>query len=361
MFYLKKVIAIIENSLYRKAIEKLGQSLKQQGMEVLCFFVEDMGLSAVTAERVLDSAWQAVKISEAMDVEEMYIEEIDEYDIEGVEKESSGYDVEEDKNYEVAEIDKGKETLCKSNGKCKAFKKKVSCLWMTDMSEMVSVLRHLNYPVLALLHEENRSQDFSAASYACEDPENLDARYMDRVYRRYKRLPWDIMETERCLIRETTVEDVDAFYEIYSEPSITLYTEGLFAEPEQEEKYINDYIDCVYSFYNLGVWTILKKDTNEIIGRAGLSYRDGYEEPELGFVIGCPWQRKGYAEEVCRAILEYGREEFEFTEVQAFVRTENKASLALCRKLDMQPAREVEISGEKHLCMKIDFYASCVY
>lgn len=345
MFYLKKVIAIIENSAYRDAIERLGQALRQQGMGFLCFFVEDMGIDSVTAENVLDAAWQKVKFSEEMEIEV----EAEEYEIED--------NVEEDKNNETVGNDKEQENegLNKSKEKKRVRKKKVACLWMTDMSEMVTVLRQLNYPVLAFLHENNRSQDFSAASYACEDQENLDAQYMDRVYRRYKRLPWDILETDRCLIRETTPEDVGAFYEIYKEPSITRYTEGLFAEPEQERKYINDYIDCVYSFYNLGIWTILKKDTNEVIGRAGLSYRDGYEEPEIGFVIGCPWQRQGYAQEVCHAILEYGREEFEFTAVQAFVRPENKASLALCRKLGMQPAREVEISGGQHLCMKINF------
>lgn len=221
------------------------------------------------------------------------------------------------------------------------------------MSEIAMVLRQEKQPVLAFLHEKNRHQDFSAVLYACEAPEELDGDYMDKVYRRYTRLPWDVLETDRCFIRETVPEDAEAFYEIYEEPSITRYTEGLFPKIEQERQYINDYIDKIYSFYHFGVWTIIKKDTDEIIGRAGLSYREGYEEPELGFVIRKPWQRQGFAEEVCRAILNYGREELGFTVVQAFVRAENKASLALCRKLGMQPAREVEMTGESYRCMKI--------
>ena len=36
------------------------------------------------------------------------------------------------------------------------------------------------------------------------------------------------------------------------------------------------------------------------------SEREGFAEPELGFIIGVGWQRRGYGEEVCRAIMKYG-------------------------------------------------------
>ncbi len=208
-------------------------------------------------------------------------------------------------------------------------------LYFTDNAEWADICIQEGYPVLALLHEDNRQQDFSSVKYACEQPEDLDADYMDKVYRRYAELPWDILETDRCIIRETTEADVEPFFEIYGEPSITRYTEGLYPEVEQEKQYIRDYIENVYGFYGFGVWTIVQKDTGKIIGRAGLSYRDGYEEPEIGFVIGVPWQRQGYAFEVCHAIMEYGREELGFDCVQAFVIRENKASVKLCEKLGL--------------------------
>ncbi len=226
---------------------------------------------------------------------------------------------------------------------------KSAVLFVTDDASCVKLLRQEGWPVLAILHEDNRAQDLSGALYACEEPQELDADYMDRVFRRYMRIPWDVLQTERCFIRETVPEDVPFFYKIYSAPSVTQYTEGLYPEIEQEKKYINDYIDNVYSFYNFGVWTIIKDDTDEIIGRAGFSYREGYEEPEIGFVIGVPWQRQGYAEEVCRAVLKYGYEELGFTEVQALVKPDNQASVALCRKLGFELKQEVPVNGERLL------------
>ena len=81
---------------------------------------------------------------------------------------------------------------------------------------------------------------------------------------------------------------------------------------------------------------------------AGFSYREGFEEPEIGFMIGVPWQRRGYAEEVCRAILDYGRDVLGFGTVQAFVRTGNEASMKLCEKLGLYNAGIVNIEGKEH-------------
>lgn len=208
-------------------------------------------------------------------------------------------------------------------------------LWITDDSGVAKRLLSAGRYVLALLHERNASEDFTPCRYACEDLGELDAGYLDRIWRRYARLPWDILETERCLVRETTEEDVEDFYRIYSEPSITAYMDGLYEDPEQERAYARDYIDQVYSFYNFGIWTVVDKGSGEVIGRAGICYREGYETPEIGFVIAKTWQGRGYATEVCRAILAYAREELGFPEVLAFVHPENRASMHICRKLGL--------------------------
>lgn len=280
MFYLKRVIAIMENDTYREAMEKLTEALKKQNLELQCFWGKEPGVKEVAAEAV------------------------------------------------------------------------TACLWFTDRADILGVLRGMEKPVLVLLHEKNRNQDLSAALYACEDPGELDGDYLDKVYRRYERIPWEILQTDRCLLRETIPEDAEAFFKIYEEPDITRYTEGLYPEVELEKQYINEYIDKVYSFYGFGVWTVIKRETGEIIGRAGLSYREGFEEPEIGFVIGKSWQRQGYAVEICRAILEYAKKELGFEVVQAFVRPENAASLGLCEKLGMKPVGEVQLSAERHLWLR---------
>lgn len=221
-------------------------------------------------------------------------------------------------------------------------------LTITDCEEKARELRDAGEPVVPWLHEGNRGEDFSDFLYVAEDPEDLEEEYLKKACRRLLGLPWDILETERCLVRETTVEDVEAFYEIYKHPMITAFMEGLYPEKEQERDYIRQYIEKVYTFWEFGVWTVVEKQGGAVIGRAGFSYREGFEEPEIGFIIGVPWQRKGYAEEVCRAILHYGREVLGFGAVQAFVQPGNQPSVNLCRKLGFQDAGTAVIEGKEH-------------
>lgn len=206
-------------------------------------------------------------------------------------------------------------------------------LFVTDDAEIARKLAENNRFVVAFLHEGNKEKNFSVVRYAMEHPEELETSYFERVYRRLKGLPCEVLETKRCLIRETTQDDVEAFYEIYRNPQITEFMEDLYPEVEQEKEYVREYIEKVYGFYDFGVWTIVEKISGEIIGRAGFSYRAGFEAPELGFVIGVPWQRKGFAFEVCCAILEYGKEALGFETVNVMVRPKNTASLNLCEKL----------------------------
>ena len=142
--------------------------------------------------------------------------------------------------------------------------------------------------------------------------------------------------------------DVDAFYEIYKEPAITRYMEPLYEEVDEERAYARDYIEKAYAFYDFGIWTVVEKTSGEVIGRAGIYYREGYEDPELGFMIGVPWQGRGLATEVCRAVLAYAETELGFTRVLAFVQPDNMASRRVCRKLGMHKETRVCVQGQDY-------------
>ena len=221
-------------------------------------------------------------------------------------------------------------------------------LYLTDDAGTARGLREAGEAVLIYLHPGNRDQDFSGFLFAVEDPEDLEPEYIERAYRRLKGLPWNILRTARCLIRETIPEDVESFYQIYSHPAITEYMEGLYPEVEEERQYVRDYIEKVYTFFGFGVWTVIERETGAVIGRAGFSYREGFDEPELGFIIGVPWQRRGYAEEVCRAVLAYGWSALEFQQVQALVEPENIPSVRLCEKLGFRKAEVVDVGKKEY-------------
>ncbi|WP_051656841.1 GNAT family N-acetyltransferase [Butyrivibrio sp. AE3004] len=216
-------------------------------------------------------------------------------------------------------------------------------LFMTDSSELSEILLCSGAYVVGIQHEENRNENFPGLKYVFTDIEEVGTDSYEKAYQRYAHLPWKILETERCIIRETTVEDVDVFYEIYADPEMTRYMEGLFKNPEDEKKYTRDYIEKVYGLLGFGTWTVVRKKDNEVIGRAGFSVRNGFDDIELGFLIGTDYQRRGYAYEVCSAILEYGKQVLQFERIQTFVKKENLVSIHLCEKLGFTVSEEVDI------------------
>lgn len=208
-------------------------------------------------------------------------------------------------------------------------------LYVSDCDAQCRELAEQGCYVLPYRHEYNREEVFESGRYfyIAEQLEELDYVFLDMAYRRLAGLPWEILRTKRCIVRETAVEDVDAFYQIYQEPDITIYMEDLYADRNEEIAYVQEYIKKVYHFYGYGMWTVLEKQSGQVIGRAGVSWREGYDLPELGFVIGVPWQCQGYAYEVCSAILAYAGDVLGMTRVQALVMRENEKSAKLCEKM----------------------------
>lgn len=220
-------------------------------------------------------------------------------------------------------------------------------LYLLDNPVNLDKLKLWGYCAIALIHKANQNAKFKNACYVIEGLDGLDYNYLKKVYQRLLDLPWDILETERLKIRESTPEDVEDFYRIYKDPSITYYMENLTGDPDKERAYIKDYIRHIYGLYGYGLWTVILKETGEVIGRAGVSIRDGYEVPELGFVIETAHQRKGYAAEVCKAILDYANEELQMESVQALVCAANEASIKVLSKLGFTYCKDVSEKGKK--------------
>lgn len=216
-------------------------------------------------------------------------------------------------------------------------------LVLTDSAALAKELTEKGYYCVGFLHGGNKGESFPGLKYIFTDIEELDIDSFVKVYQRYAGEPWEVLETERLLIRETTVEDVDEFYKIYSDPEMTRFMEGLFENPEDEKRYQKDYIDKVYGLMGFGVWTLVRKKDGRVIGRAGYSVRNGFDEAELGFLVGKEFQRQGYCMEALRAILDYGRDVLMFDKVQTLVKAENEVSIHICEKLGFKKIGEVDV------------------
>ncbi len=220
-------------------------------------------------------------------------------------------------------------------------------LFISDSKETLDYLNKRGAYTIACYHEGVTGL-MGCAKYAIEGIAGIDEDYMIRVYQRYRGIPWSITQTERCRIREMGPDDLDDLYELYADARITRYTEPLFQDREKEKNYIEDYIEHIYKYFGFGTWLIHRKEDGVLIGRAGFNYRPGFDEAELGFVIGYPFWRNGYAYEVCSHLLYLGKTVFEFDKMQALADKENTASICLLEKLGFCYAEDVTVDGKEY-------------
>lgn len=220
---------------------------------------------------------------------------------------------------------------------------------ITDSSLMSMVLAKEKYPFAVLRTAYNQNESLRHSLYCIENIEEIEYEVLYRMWQRFNKIPWKICETERTIIREQTLDDVDRLYEIYSDPSTTEYMESLYNDRDEEIEYMKDYISNQYRFCEYGLWAIEDKANGKLIGRAGVSQRVGYDELELGYVIATEYRRKGYCTEVIRDIIKYMQENFVVESLIAFTQEENIASRALLEKLSFSVCGIENIDGKQHL------------
>lgn len=249
----------------------------------------------------------------------------------------------------LTEMEKHKASVefCDFTKKDCMIDKKETALYLSDDESCLSFLQEQGCYTIAVYHE-GVSGLLSGTKHAIEGLKDIEWEYLYKVYQRFAKIPWEITETARCRIREMDTKDVDALYELYSSPQVTKYIEDLFTNKEEEIRYIQDYKENVYEYYGFGTWLIFAKEEGSLIGRAGFNYRPGFEEVELGFVIGEPYWRKGYAYEVCSHLMEIGKCAYEFEKVQALVKKENEASKGLLKKLGFIYIEDILWDGEEY-------------
>lgn len=235
-------------------------------------------------------------------------------------------------DFQKTTIQESADNTAKANtGNLRIPKAPTDCIWIVSDRQQKQIADSLG---IASVGEPQ-----CGTRYAVESLAELDIEYLERVRRRYNHIPWDIGETDRCLIRELSLADLPALYELYDKPGMTDFVEPLY-DYETELEYQKAYIENMYDFYEYGMWLVFSKETGKLIGRAGL------EHNEMGYMIAPEFQNLGYATEVCRFIVNYARKNTDFEELYCRIDEKNVASVRLAKRLGF--VRKGQIGNERN-------------
>lgn len=148
------------------------------------------------------------------------------------------------------------------------------------------------------------------------------------------------IETNRLILRDYTMDDYEALYEIMSDPETMQH----YPKPFDEEKvrsWIQWNLDN-YQKYGFGLWAVTLKETDEFIGDCGITLQniDGEMLPEIGYHIHKAKWRKGYGSEAAKAVRNWVFQHTKYNAVYSYMKYTNEASYRTAVANGMRKVKE---------------------
>ncbi len=145
------------------------------------------------------------------------------------------------------------------------------------------------------------------------------------------------IETSRLILRPFQLSDASEVRRLAGEREIaenTLsiphpYEEGMAKEwiATHEEGFRNG---------TLANFAVTRRDNGVLVGAIGLTIFPEHQRAELGYWIGLPYWRNGYATEAATDVIRYGFVELGLNRIYAYHFVRNPASGRVLRKVGMQ-------------------------
>lgn len=135
-----------------------------------------------------------------------------------------------------------------------------------------------------------------------------------------------ILETERLYLREMKQSDFKALCKILQDKETMQAYEGAFSDAEAQE-WLDKQI-FLYQKWGFGLWAVILKETNDMIGQCGLTMQPWKDKEvlEIGYLFQRLFWHKGYAIESAKACKKYAFEILNVDEVCSIIRDTNIAS-----------------------------------
>ena len=149
-----------------------------------------------------------------------------------------------------------------------------------------------------------------------------------------------MIETKRLILREYTLDDFESLYEILSDPETMQHYPAPFDE-ERTKGWISWNLDN-YGKYGFGLWAVTLKETDELIGDAGITIQniDGEMLPEIGYHINKAYWRKGLGKEAARAVRDWVFNNTSYDVVYSYMKYTNVGSYRTALSIGMKKVKE---------------------
>ncbi len=156
-----------------------------------------------------------------------------------------------------------------------------------------------------------------------------------------------ILETKRLILREMSMDDLDALYQVLGDSDIMQHYPYSFDE-EKVREWIERNINR-YKENGFGLWAVCLKETGEMIGDCGLTLQniEGEMLPEIGYHIRKDQQHKGYAKEAAAAVRDWAFKNTDYPALYSYCKYTNEGSFKTAESIGMYFEKEYPDEANK--------------
>ncbi len=147
------------------------------------------------------------------------------------------------------------------------------------------------------------------------------------------------LETNRLILRPMSETDFDALLLIFTDLKVM----AAFHHPpftgEQMQGWLQRNLDHQIEF-GYGLFSVILKETGELIGDCGLEQMEDQGAAELGYDFRSDFWNQGYATEAATAVRDYAFDVLQLPQLISLIRVGNLASARVAEKVGMSFAEE---------------------
>jgi RimJ/RimL family protein N-acetyltransferase len=152
-----------------------------------------------------------------------------------------------------------------------------------------------------------------------------------------------MIETNRLILRLMKENDFDAIMKVFTDKNVMKSFNLQSFSREQMKKWMDRNLDH-QNKYGYGLYSVILKSNQELIGDCGLEHTEFEEKPcvEIGYDFLSKYWNQGYATEAAKAVKDHAIEKLNIDpkSLCSFIRKNNKASQRVSEKIGMQKIKE---------------------
>jgi RimJ/RimL family protein N-acetyltransferase len=147
------------------------------------------------------------------------------------------------------------------------------------------------------------------------------------------------LETKRLILRPMLESDLEALLLIFTDPKvIAAFNHPPFSR-EQMQRWLQRNLDHQKEF-GYGLFSILLRETGELIGDCGLEQMEDQGAAEIGYDFRSDFWNQGYATEAACAVRDYAFDVLKLPHLISLIRVGNLSSKRVAEKVGMTLAEE---------------------